>query len=137
MRTFLLAGLLILTLGQAAGQDSFSEPEPFPNLEQRPFNLWMDVKLEESQATFAALARADFDAIRKSALELKTMNRLEEFVRRSTPGYSTQLRVFEFGVDEILAQARQKNIEGVTLGFQQLTLSCVNCHKQLRRLEEA
>jgi len=92
----------------------------------------MDVKVQESQLVFAALARADFDAIAQSTKKLKTLSALEGFVRRSTPGYRTQLRSFEFAVDEIQLQAKRQNIEGVALAFNQLTLSCVNCHKLLR-----
>jgi cytochrome c556 len=35
-------------------------------------------------------------------------------------------------LDEIIRQANQDNLEGVTLGFNQLTVSCVQCHKHLR-----
>lgn len=123
---------------QAPGQEkSPSDVEPFVLPGERSFNLWMDVKLEHSQEILAALARADFDAVKKNAAELQSMSRLEGFVRRGTPGYTTQLRAFEFGVKEILEQARRENVEGVTLGFQQLTLSCVNCHKHLRSAEGA
>jgi hypothetical protein len=93
----------------------------------------MDFKVEESQEVFASLARADFKAIAASAEKLKALNALERFVRRGVPGYGTQLRSFEFAVDEIQQQAKRENLEGVTMGFNQLTLSCVNCHKQLRR----
>ena len=93
----------------------------------------MDVKVAESQKVFAALAQADFEAISKSAEKLNTLSVLEGFVRRATLGYRTQLRSFEFAVTEIQRQAKRKNIEGVALGFNQLTLTCVNCHRQLRR----
>jgi hypothetical protein len=64
------------------------------------------------------------------------LNDLERFVRRGAPGYRTQLRSFEFAIAEIQQQAKRENIEGVTMGFHQLTLSCVNCHKQLRGATE-
>lgn len=97
----------------------------------------MDVKVKESQKIFLALALADFDAIIAGTKKLRTLNTLEGFVRRSTPGYLTQLRAFEFAVDEIHEQASRENLEGATMGFHQLTLSCVNCHQQLRRPTEA
>jgi len=100
------------------------------------FNVWMDVKLEHSQQLLAGLAEGDFPAIAKSAQQLKALSKIEGFVRRGFPGYATQLRSFEFAVEEIERQAAKENIEGVALGFQQLTLSCVNCHKQLRQPEQ-
>lgn len=134
MRTAITSlAVLLALLAQAAGQ----EKKATEDSQHKEFSLWMVVKVEESQKVFAALARADFDAISRSTEKLKTVSALEGFVRRSTPGYRTQLRSFEFAVDEIQEQAKRENIEGVTMGFHQLTLSCVNCHKQLRRPAQA
>jgi hypothetical protein len=83
----------------------------------------------------ASCASSSHRAIRyrRSTDKLQTLGKLEGFVRRPTAGYRTHLRAFEFVVDEIPQQARRKNVEGVALGFNQLTLGCVNCHRQLRR----
>ena len=113
--------------------DVEKEEKPVVAAESTKFTVWMDVKVEESQKVFAALARADFKGIVGSTEKLKKVSKLEGLVRRNAPGYRTQLRSFEFAVDEIQQQAKRENIEGVTMGFNQLTLSCVNCHKQLRR----
>lgn len=130
---------LLVLLSQVAGQEK-SKPGATPTDSKAPadtqetekFDFWMNVKLVESQKLFAALAQADFPTLLESGQRLKAVSGLEGFVRRKTPGYRTQLKTFEFSVDEILRQAEAENIEGVTLGFQQLTLSCVHCHKQLR-----
>ena len=118
-------------VGQVA---SDQETEPVrPESETRELTYWMDVKLKESQSILAALAKGDFAAIEQSTDKMKVVNTMEGFVRRGAKGYRTQLRSFEFAVDEISNQAKDKNLEGVALGFQQLTLSCVHCHKQIRR----
>ena len=126
-----LVGLAILC-AQLAG-DAEQEKKPAVASASTTFSVWMDVKVEESQKVFAALARADFKGIVASTEKLKKVSTLEGFVRRNAPGYRTQLRSFEFAVDEIQQQAKRESIEGVTMGFNQLTLSCVNCHRQLRR----
>ena len=133
---FVIALVLLVVFSQVAGQEkSARELRPAESGETEDFNFWMNVKLLESQKLLEALAYADFDTLTKSSQTLETVSAVEGFVRRGIPGYSTQLRSFEFAVDEIKVQARQENIEGVTLGFQQLTLSCVNCHKQVRQRE--
>ncbi len=131
---------LLVLLSQVAGQEKSKQEsapvdvkEPVEVQVTEKFDFWMNVKLVESQKLFAALAQADFPTLLESGQRLKAVSSLEGFVRRKTPGYRTQLKTFEFSVDEILRQAGKENIEGVTLGFQQLTLSCVNCHKQLRQ----
>lgn len=133
MRTIALAlaFLVIPTVGQVVG-DRESLPVK-DGAEGREFTYWMDVKLQESQNIFAALASGDFAKIEQSADKLKAVSKLEGFVRRSAEGYRTQQRSFEFAVNEIAAQADAESLEGVALGFQQLTLSCLHCHKQIRR----
>jgi cytochrome c556 len=127
--TFCCLSIFVLGLLQAnAQQDAAATPKKDAEL-----SVWMDVKVKESQKVFVALAKADFESIRESTQKLKTLNNLEGFVRRGAPGYRTQMRAFEFAVNDIEQNAKLKNIEGVTLGFNQLTLSCVNCHKQIRR----
>jgi hypothetical protein len=127
----------ILLAGFVAAQD-LQEPlvEPFPDANAQPFNFWMDVKLDESQKIFAALAKADFETLISCSKKLSTLSELEGFVRNRTPGYRTHLRSYQFAIREIEQQAKRGSIEGVTLGFQQLTLSCVNCHNQLRESEK-
>jgi hypothetical protein len=130
MKTVILGVVITATLAApAAAQEQPARKEAEPTR----FSRWMDVKVEEAQKIFASLARADFKSIVASTEKLKAIGALEGFVRRGVPGYRTQLRSFEFAVAEIQLQAERENIEGVTMGFNQLTLSCVNCHKQLRR----
>lgn len=127
----LIIGAFVV-LGQVTGQENAATPEENKENAQSEFPFWMKVKLEKSQNIFASLAQGDFSSIVEDAESLKVLNSLEGFVRRKNPDYRAQLQTFEFAIDEIQMQARKKNIEGVALGFQQLTLSCVNCHKQLR-----
>ena len=134
MRISLLLGALLLATmwGRAVGQ----QDEPPVKEEQRRFNIWMQVKLKESQEIFSAVALADYDTICESVDELRLLNTIEGFVRNKDPKYRAQLRAFEYAISEIRRQAVRENIEGVTLGFHQLTLSCVNCHKRLRDREQ-
>jgi cytochrome c556 len=130
---FVVALILLVVFSQVAGQEKPGPVlQPADSSETEDFDFWMNVKLLESQKLLEALAKSDFDTLAKSSQTLATLSAVEGFVRRRIPGYATQLRSFEFAVDEIKEQAMRENIEGVTLGFQQLTLSCVNCHKQVR-----
>jgi hypothetical protein len=116
----------ISTLGSAA---LASDP---PSVEQTT-SFWMQKKLEHSQKMLAALATEDFDTLRQSSKALEHLSRIEGFVRRGNArNYRTQLRVFEFANRDIGRMASQKNLDGAALGFTQLTLSCINCHKIVR-----
>jgi hypothetical protein len=129
----LLLVLLACIWNMAQGKDQ-PDKEVTAGQGSRTFNSWMQEKLENSQAIFAAMAVADFEMIEESSERLSTVGSLEGFVRKGYPGYRTQLSTFQFAVNDIREQAAKKNIEGVALGFHQLTLSCVNCHKQLRNV---
>jgi hypothetical protein len=129
-----IPSLAVLGIGCALLGNAFAQQAP---QEQRAtksekLSFWMDVKLQESQSVLASLAAGDFNKIGASAEKLTSLDAIEGFIRRSTPGYQTQLKAFELAVGELRRQAKRENIEGVTLAFHQLTTSCVNCHMQLR-----
>jgi hypothetical protein len=99
--------------------------------EQEP-SFWMRKKLDYSQNILAGIATADFDKIVQNAQAMQALSKIEGFVRGRTPGYRTQLQIFEESTKEIVHQASRDNVEGAALAFTQLTINCVNCHKQLR-----
>jgi hypothetical protein len=99
---------------------------------QQPMSFWMKKKLDYSQNILAGIATGDFDKIAENAESMRTLSKVEGFVRGRTPGYRTQLQIFEEATNEIVRQANKDNVEGAALAFTQVTISCVNCHKHLR-----
>jgi hypothetical protein len=100
---------------------------------EQDVNFWMKKKLDYSQSILSGLATADFDAIGKNAESMSRLSKLEKWVRRSDADeYRAQLRVFLAANKDLTRAAEQKNIDGATLAFTQMTFSCVNCHKALR-----
>ena len=95
-------------------------------------SFWMKRKLDLSQKIFAALTQGDFETIDQSARTMAKLNTIEKFIRGRNPEYRAQLEIFKFANEELIRQADKENIDGATLAFNQLTLSCVNCHKQIR-----
>ncbi|HTN76745.1 MAG TPA: hypothetical protein VL096_15910 [Pirellulaceae bacterium] len=104
------------------------EPEKKPS-------VWMRTKLEHSQKILDGLATADFDAIASHAKSMHTLTELEKHVRAGAPGYRTQLQFFRHATEDMVKQANKKNLDGCAIAFQQMTLSCINCHKVLRDKE--
>jgi len=92
----------------------------------------MRQKVQASQAILTGLASADFQAIGQNAAAMSAMEQLEKWLRADSPGYRTQLRLFEFADRELIRAAREKNLDAATLAYNQLTISCVNCHKIVR-----
>lgn len=117
-------------LSARAADETISKGQGKTN-DQSP-SIWMKKKLDYSQNILAGIATADFDKIAENAQALQGLGKIEAFVRARTPGYRTQLEIFLEANSEILQQANQDNVDGAALAFTQMTISCVNCHKQLR-----
>lgn len=100
--------------------------------EGQPASFWMDQKLRLSKDILEGLANADFEAIGKNAEVMRGLNRVEAFVRRGPEGYREQLAQFNMANRSLISAARRENLDGATLAFNQLTISCVRCHQHLR-----
>jgi hypothetical protein len=95
-------------------------------------SVWMRKKMEYSQKLLEGLAVGDFELLSQQARAMNALNQIEGWVRGKTPDYRTQLRIFRFANEELIRQADEENLDGASLAFVQLTLSCVNCHKLVR-----
>ncbi|TWU46147.1 hypothetical protein Poly51_55420 [Rubripirellula tenax] len=115
------------------------EPKPIPPeselamaSDDRPLSFWMEKKFEYSTAILKGLSQADFQSIEENARRMRLLSKVEGFVRSRTLGYRANLHTFERVADDVIIQAKKKNIDGVTLAYHQLTVSCVRCHQTLR-----
>jgi hypothetical protein len=99
-------------------------------------SVWMKKKLDHSKGVLSGLTRADFEMIRKNAEAMKVIGYLEEWDRADLPEYKRQLRYFSDANKELIRQANNKNINGATLAYTQMTLSCVHCHNVIRDVKK-
>ncbi len=117
------------------------EPAKKPNQtsdvadKSQPVSFWMEKKLEYSQGILRGLAMGDLEEVAAKADQMRLVSTVEGWIRNRKPGYRAQFRAFEFSNAEILRNARAGNLDGATIGFQQLTISCVSCHKLLRDVD--
>jgi hypothetical protein len=103
---------------------------------QEKSSIWMKKKLELSQNILAGLTESDFEKIRANAEAMGFLGYLEKWVRADRTDYKRQISHFEFAKQELIRQARDKNVEGATLAYTQLTVSCVQCHRIVRDLKK-
>ena len=95
-------------------------------------SVWMEKKLEYSQEILRGLVTADLERVSRKAEQMRLLSKVEGWVRKGSPGYTAQLKAFDFANQEIQRNARAGKISGATLAFQQLTTSCVSCHTMIR-----
>lgn len=130
-----LAVMWIVTFGCVVSTRSPQATAQELGDKSQPTSYWMQKKLEYSKNILAGISTGDLDKSVASAESMRRLSLIEGFIRGRTPGYRTQLQIFEESADEIIRQGKNDNLEGAALAFTQLTVSCVNCHKQLRMLK--
>ena len=92
----------------------------------------MQKKLEHSKLILDGLVTEDFEKILQGAESLNAMGK-RKWTENDSVGYRTQNQVFWFTTGTLVMAAEEKNIDSATLSYTQMTHSCVNCHKLLRR----
>lgn len=93
---------------------------------------FMKAKLRHAQDVLEGLAIEDFDKIAKSAQEMSLLSRASNWQVLQTPKYVEHSEEFRRAVDRIIKAAKDGNLDAATLGYVELTMRCVDCHKYVR-----
>jgi hypothetical protein len=97
-------------------------------------NALMVEKLKNSQNLLEGLATNDFDKIQQSADELIRISKAAEWGVIKTPMYEVHTNNFRRSAEEIIKKSKAKNIDGATLAYVDMTLTCVRCHQHCREV---
>lgn len=92
----------------------------------------MRKKLTYSQNILDGLVTEDFDKILHAANSMNGLAR-HKWAENDSAAYRTQNQVFWFTTGTLVMAAEKKNIDSATLAYTQMTHSCINCHKLIRR----
>lgn len=95
---------------------------------------FMRKKLEYAQNVLEGLALEDFDLVAKGAKELKTTSAAAEFMVIHEPLYAEYADDFRKIAEKLAKAAKEKRIDGATLAYMDMTMSCVECHKYVRNI---
>jgi hypothetical protein len=98
--------------------------------ELKPF---MQLKLEHSKSILEALAVEDFESMAKNAQALSLLSLESNWNSITTQEYIQQSSDFRRACQVIHEAAEERNVDRATLGFVNLTVRCVECHKYLRK----
>jgi cytochrome c556 len=122
---------LVLTTVNFTGASEKKKPS-----EADKARAWMKQKVQFSQGILSGLTEGDFDKIRINAQAINVLTYMEKWSWADRPEYKQQMRAFEAANKELLRQAKAKNIEGATLAYNELTVSCVRCHQVVRKAKK-
>lgn len=105
-----------------------------PGAKKLAMKAFMRKKLAASQDVMEGLALEDFDLITKGAKQLQATSAAAEFMVVNDPIYKEHADDFRRIVAKLDRAAREKRVEGATLAFMDLTMTCVECHKYTRTI---
>ena len=98
----------------------------------------MQAKLKAAQRLLEGLAVSDFEAIAARGDELAKISRDAEFLNAlKTDDYGVQMAVFRRSAETVSKRAKEGNLDGATLAYVDLTLTCVKCHQTTRDRPDA
>jgi len=100
----------------------------------RPTELsaFMRMKLSHSQKVLEGLAIEDYNLIAQNAQQMSLLSQDAAWRVYQTPEYLHYSADFRRLADTLTKEARAKNLDGATLAYVQMTMSCINCHKYTR-----
>jgi hypothetical protein len=112
---------------------------PGTNSAQKPGNLGklMVEKLNSSKMLLEGIALADFNKISRHAEALIQLSKTAEWFVYKTPRYELHSNEFRRAAETIVQKAKDKNLDGVTLAYFDLTMGCVRCHQYVRDTRDA
>ena len=95
----------------------------------------MEKKLNLSNEILAGVVTEDFGKISSNSNRLLELTKTQ-WTQNETPEYRAQLKDFWIVTEGLKTAANEKNADGATLAYVQMTISCVKCHKYLRNTEK-
>jgi hypothetical protein len=127
-----IAGLIALGtthgLGQPPKPKDVVDTPPLPSEAQV-----MQAKLRHAQALMAALAKEDYKKLEEHGAAIVALTKASDFLRAyKTDEYEFQTRAFQRSAQTIVDKARSKNLDGATLAYIDMNISCVGCHNHFR-----
>lgn len=103
------------------------------NREPGTLQKFMRKKLDSSAVVMEGLALEDHDLIRKGAAELLEMSKSEMWNVLTDEDYRNFNREFRSAVRKLDEAAEQQQLENALLQWNDVTKSCVECHKYVRK----
>jgi len=129
MSRYVLAILILSVLvAPSTSEDKKAEPK-----KKREVDPLMAAKLKESQTLLEGLATNKLETVQKSAEELLRISKAAQFRKAiTTAQYEYHANAFQRAAETVIEKAKAKNLDGATLGYLDMTMTCVKCHQYTR-----
>ena len=102
-----------------------------------PTKSFMRQKLDHSQRVLEGITTENFNLTAIHAKRLGAMSLEAAWRVLDNPEYASRSTEFTRHVNDLVKAAENRNIDGATLAYVKMTLSCVECHKYVRGRQTA
>jgi len=130
-KTMMILTVLVSVL-MAAGNYAQSDDGTEDNL-----RTFMRLKLKHAQEVLEGLSVENYDQIAEGAQEIGLLSQASQWQVLQTPEYVRRSTEFRRAAEAISKAAKDRNLDGATLGYVNVTMKCVACHKYVRSVQNA
>lgn len=92
----------------------------------------MQAKLSSMHALLEAIISEKFDVIQANADKLREISRATTWHKGDTDQFLRHATSFQNAAEYLAEQSKNKNIEGVAMGYVRVNLECMQCHNNVR-----
>jgi len=96
----------------------------------KPF---MQMKLDHAKGILEGIATEDFERIAKDTQALNALSLQSSWNVHTTIEYLDHSADFRRALNVITKAAREENLDRAALGYVNLTVQCIECHRYLRQ----
>jgi cytochrome c556 len=118
-------GLVVVSLIAVGG--------PSSSAQTRRLNSVMRGKLEHSKGVLEGVVTSNWTLLERESRALAAATRDPAWTVLTMPEYARQSEGFIRATEELIAAAKQRDLDAASKGFVALSASCVACHQYLAR----
>lgn len=97
----------------------------------------MEDKLQNAKLLLEGVAVGNFEKINDAAERLIQLSKTAEWFVHKTPRFEMHSNEFRRAAEVLIQKAKAKSLDGVALGYVDLTMACFRCHQYVREVRDA
>lgn len=126
----LVVSIVVGNLGE--GTQAQETSKKVPARKSVVMQAFMRVKLTQAQGILEGLTVEDFDQIETNASAMFLLTKAENWKASKDPQFIEHSNEFARVAEKLAQYAKDKNLDGASLTYIQLTLTCIECHRFVR-----
>ncbi len=102
--------------------------------DEERINKFMREKLTSSQLVLEGLMVEDYALMQKGAEKMIKMSNATDWQVIEGPIFAQQSDEFRSAARQVIKFAKEKNLDGASLSYLHLTMTCISCHKKVNKV---